>query len=276
MAFLKFIPTMTTGVVQTFGRFSRLAKPGLNWYIPIAQTITPVSNSLQEHKVPLNVRTQDKVFPDMDIHIQYRIQHENTEKALFKYMDPLGQMSTRTGNVVRQKVSRMSLDDIYESQVEIENGVLTEVGPWMEEGGITLESVQVLDIVPPRDVLAAMNEINASQRRMVAAKNDGEAHKIKEILQAEADARRKELQGEGIAGMRDNIISGWTESIKRMSDEWGTTPRETMEFVLRSLNFETMENMSKNDNTKVIFYDKMAGNVEESVRNGMIQANETK
>lgn len=34
-----------------------------------------------------------------------------------------------------------------------------------------------------------MNEINASQRRRIAAKNDGEAVKIKAVLLAEADAK---------------------------------------------------------------------------------------
>jgi regulator of protease activity HflC (stomatin/prohibitin superfamily) len=138
-------------------------------------------------------------------------------------------------------------------------------------GGYTIESVQVLDITPPQDVLDAMNEINASARRKVAAKNDGEAHKIKEVLQAEADSERKKLQGEGIAGMRDNIIGGWTESIRKMSEEWGTSPRETMSFVLRSLNFETMENMSRSPNTKVIFYDKNSG---EGLRNSLMEAHE--
>lgn len=42
----KFIPSMSTGVVQTFGKFSRLATPGLTFYIPIVQSINLVSNRL--------------------------------------------------------------------------------------------------------------------------------------------------------------------------------------------------------------------------------------
>jgi regulator of protease activity HflC (stomatin/prohibitin superfamily) len=43
----KFVPTMTTGVVQTFGKFSRLLSPGFNIYIPFVQTVNLVSNRLQ-------------------------------------------------------------------------------------------------------------------------------------------------------------------------------------------------------------------------------------
>ena len=50
-----------------------------------------------------------------------------------------------------------------------------------------------------------MNDINASERRKLAAQNDGEARKIKAVLMAEADAKEKELRGKGIASMRSNI-----------------------------------------------------------------------
>lgn len=54
----------------------------------------------------------------------------------------------------------------------------------MKEGGFTIESAQVRNIAPPEDVLKSMNEINASERRKLAAKNDGEAAKIKAVLLA--------------------------------------------------------------------------------------------
>ena len=75
----------------------------------------------------------------------------------------------------------------------------------MLEGGFTIESAQIRNITPPKDVLSAMNEINASERRKIAAKNDGEAAKIKAILLAEADAQEKSLRGKGVADMRNNI-----------------------------------------------------------------------
>ena len=43
----------------------------------------------------------------------------------------------------------------------------------------------------------------------IAAKNDGEATKIKAILVAQAEATEKELRGKGIASMRANITQGW-------------------------------------------------------------------
>lgn len=96
MSFFKFIPSMKTGVVQTFGKYSRLAYPGLRFYIPFIQTISLVSNKLSENQCKMQVRTADKVFPSVDISIQYRIHAEDSAKAFFELNDPENQMISYT------------------------------------------------------------------------------------------------------------------------------------------------------------------------------------
>lgn len=80
---LKIIPTMQTGVVQTFGRFSGLRSPGLTFYIPFLQNISLVSNRLSEKQCTMKVRTADKIFSELDITIQFRVKPEDTSKAFF-------------------------------------------------------------------------------------------------------------------------------------------------------------------------------------------------
>ena len=132
------------------------------------------------------------------------------------------------------------------------------MGPKMKEGGFTIDSSQVRNIQPSKDILTSMNEINASERRRIAAKNDGEAAKIKAVLMAEADAQEKSLRGKGVADMRNNITEGWAHSIAQMSKETGINPKDTLDFMIKVLQQETMETMSKNAGTKVIFVDKHA------------------
>jgi len=69
----RFIQSMNTGVVTTFGKYSRLAGPGLRFYLPIVQQMHIVSNRLCENHCNIVVRTSDKVFPKLDITIQYRV-----------------------------------------------------------------------------------------------------------------------------------------------------------------------------------------------------------
>jgi regulator of protease activity HflC (stomatin/prohibitin superfamily) len=183
----------------------------------------------------MTVRTADKVFPKLDISIQYRIKHEDSPKSLFELEDPLRQMSSYTDNIVRRTCSGMNLDELFESQSKLADDILNEAGPKMKEGGFTLESVQVKNILPPEEILKSMNEINASERRRTAAKYDGEASKIKAVLMAEADAQEKELRGKGIAAMRTNITEGWVHSVKEMSDKAGISPQEVLQFLTKIL-----------------------------------------
>jgi len=69
----RFIPTMRTGIVQTFGKFSKTVPPGLNFYIPFIQQVFVLSNQLFEMQFDMTVRTSDKVFPILNISLQYRI-----------------------------------------------------------------------------------------------------------------------------------------------------------------------------------------------------------
>lgn len=73
---------------------------------------------------------------------------------------------------------------------------------------------------------------------------------------AEADAQEKALRGKGVADMRNNITDGWAHSIAQMSKETGVSAKETLDFMYKVLQQETMETMSKHAGTKVIFVDK--------------------
>ena len=73
---------------------------------------------------------------------------------------------------------------------------------------------------------------------------------------AEADAQEKALRGKGVADMRNNITEGWAHSIAQMSKETGVSPKDTLDFMYKILQQETMETMSKYAGTKVIFVDK--------------------
>ena len=61
---------------------------------------------------------------------------------------------------------------------------------------------------PDAEVKQSMNEINAAQRKRVAAQELAEADKIKIVTAAEAEAEKDRLHGVGIAQQR-KAIGGW-------------------------------------------------------------------
>lgn len=272
----RFIPTATTGVCQTFGRFSDLRKPGLNFYIPIIQSITPVSNQIMNKNFKMRVKTRDNVFTDLHIGVQLQVKPEDTEKAFFSLDDPAEQIDTYVQNVVRSKVPGMKLDELFESQGDIGAAVRDELDVKIGDYGYTIVDTLVNDISPDPEVMKAMNAINASERMKEAAKNEAEAEYIRKVREAEADRDRKILQGEGISGQRLAILKGLQEGVEDMSTSLNMSPEQVSEFVLRIQNMDMMEMIGTSPNAKTVFMDSASGSgdkdLKAQIRKGVMEA----
>lgn len=250
----RFIPTASTGVKQTFGKFSKLASPGINFYIPFLQSITEVSNRVQQNTITLErVKTLDNVFASVEIALQTQIEKANVERAFFSLSDPREQTTTFVENVVRAKVPEMTLDDLFAQQDTVGNTIQSELGQKLSDYGITLVSSQVKNITPDYSVARAMNEINRTERLKIAAKNEADAEYIRSVRQAEADRDRKRLQGEGVAQQRMAILQGYEESIGGMADALDISHSEVLEFVKLTQTLDTYQTIGSTSNTKTIF-----------------------
>lgn len=184
----RFIKTADTGVKQTFGKFTGLCEPGLNFYIPGIQQITPVSNKVIEKVFILSVKTKDNVFTDLHLSIQLQIKAEDTKKAYFSLGDPRDQIASYVQNVVRSHTPKMTLDELFESQSDISNSVSEHLQSKMSDYGYTILDTLINDIVPAHIVSDSMNQINASERLKVAAKNEAE---IMHLIAQEKDHEKK-------------------------------------------------------------------------------------
>lgn len=231
--FFKFIQTSCTGVVQTFGKYTGSVGPGLRFFFPIIQTITPVSNRLKQETFQFEAKTKDNVFTQLGIAIQYRIKPSDTEKAFFSLANPVDQIDSYVENVIRSKVPSLKLDELFESQDSICQSVSEKLSRNMGEHGFTIENTLVTAIDPDPEVKRSMNAINAAERLKEAAKNEADAYYIKEVRKAEADMKRKDLQCQGISALRGNIMKGYDDGIRGMAERTDMSPLDIIRFVER-------------------------------------------
>jgi regulator of protease activity HflC (stomatin/prohibitin superfamily) len=269
--FFKFISTSTTGVLQTFGKFTKTVGPGLQLYVPFIQKITPVSNRLTQDTFKFEVKTKDNVFATLELAVQYKISPDNTEKAFFSLDDPKKQIDAYIENVVRSRTPRMKLDELFESQNDICRSVSEELSGKMKDYGYTIENTLVTGINPATAVKEAMNNINASERLMEAARNEADAQFIKKVREAEADRDRKELQGKGIALQRRAIFEGYEVGVQNMANTLGLSPQQIIDFITKVQHLDTLEGIGKSSNAKTIFIQHEPQN---SISNKFMQANE--
>jgi regulator of protease activity HflC (stomatin/prohibitin superfamily) len=248
------VETAQVAIVQRLGKFARVAGPGLNWKTPFLETVVRrLSMKVQQFDVQVETKTQDNVFVQIPVSIQYKIIPEGVESAFYKLSDPVKQIESMVYNVVLGHVPKMKLDDTFLNQADIAGDLRDNLDASMKEYGYSIVKVLISDIVPDQKVKAAMNDINAAQREREATVSRAETNKMLLVKQAEAEAESKRLQGEGIANQRKAIIAGLKDSVEDFAKTVpGSTPQDVMQLVLMTQYFDTLKDIAANDHSNTI------------------------
>jgi len=244
----------TAAILERFGRFLRIAQPGLNFRVPGVDRIVKRMNlRVQQLDVTVETKTEDNVFVHVIVAVQYFVLPAKVFDAHYKLSDPHGQITAFVFDVVRARVPRIKLDDLFEKKDEIADAVKSELAHVMDDFGYGIVKALVTDIDPDAKVKEAMNEINAAQRLRVAAAEKGEAERILRVKAAEAEAQSKALQGKGIADQRRAIVEGLRESVEDFrSGVPGATAQDVMNLVLMTQYFDTLKELGLASRTNTI------------------------
>lgn len=229
-------------LVERFGRFVKVAGPGLNFKFPFIESVAGrVTHRVRELEIKVESKTKDDVFVDLLIAVQFYVKedHEAVKAAFYRLSNPQQQISSYVFDTVRALVPDMPVDHVFSEKDKIAAAVKDRLQDIMDEFGYTILQSLVNDIQPDPTVKEAMNKVNASARLKEAAKNEAEAKKIRTIAEAEAEARAKELQGVGIARQRLAIANGLKESVAACS-EAGISPEEATKMVLLTQHYDTV------------------------------------
>ena len=236
------VQQQTSAIIERFGRFARIAGPGLRWKLPLVDRIAgQVSHRVQELEIKVESKTKDDVFVDLLIAVQYFVPEsdEAVRSAFYRLTNPRQQISSYVFDTVRALVPDMAVDHVFAEKDKIALAVKERLQETITQFGFTIMQTLVNDIQPDATVKEAMNKVNASARLREAAKNEAEAQKIRVIAQAEAEARAKELQGVGIARQRLAIANGLKESVQTCA-EAGISPEEATKMVLLTQHYDTV------------------------------------
>jgi regulator of protease activity HflC (stomatin/prohibitin superfamily) len=249
------VSTAQVAVITRFGKFLRVAEPGLNWKSPFFDSVSGVV-SLRVNQITLTMetKTKDNVFVTIPISVQNWVRPEKVYDAYYKLANPVAQIQSYVEQVILGHVPGMTLDEVFASQSSIAQAVKQELDADMAGFGYEIVNVLVTDIIPDAKVKSAMNDINAAQREQVAANARGEAEKILVVKKAEAEAESKALQGQGIANQRKAIIEGLQVSIEQFQKVVeGASAREVMQLVMVTQYFDTLKSIGESDRTNTLF-----------------------
>ena len=249
------VNTAEVAVITRFGKFLRVAQPGLNWKMPIIDSVAGrISLRVNQINLTMETKTKDNVFVTIPISVQNRVRPEKAYDAFYRLSNPAQQIQAYVEQVILGHVPGMTLDEVFATQSGIAAAVKQELDADMAAFGFEIVNVLVTDIIPDAKVKSAMNDINAAQREQVAANARGEAEKILVVKKAEAEAESKALQGQGIANQRKAIIEGLRGSIEQFrSAVADVTTAEVMQMVMVTQYFDTIKSIGELDKTNTLF-----------------------
>jgi regulator of protease activity HflC (stomatin/prohibitin superfamily) len=259
------VKTAQAAVITRFGKFLRVAEPGLNWKVPLFDSVAgTMSLRVNQITLTMETKTKDNVFVTIPISVQNQVRPDKVFDAFYKLADPTAQIKSYVEQVILGHVPGMTLDEVFASQSSIALAVKKELDADMSAFGYEIVNVLVTDIVPDEKVKSAMNDINAAQREQVAANARGEAEKILVVKKAEAEAESKALQGQGIANQRKAIIEGLQSSIEQFQKVVeGASAKEVMQLVMVTQYFDTLKAIGESGKSNTLFLSHSPGAVKD-------------
>lgn len=234
-------------VIERFGKFVRIMRPGLNFKIPfIERAAGKMDMRTQQLVVSAETKTKDNVFVAVKVAVQYFVLPEKVYDAFYKLEDPSKQITAYVLDTIRAQIPTLTLDAVFEKKESIATAVKLELTQGMDDFGYSIVTALLVDIDPNENVKASMNEINAQTRLREAAAQKAEGEKVIKVKNAEAEAEAKALQGKGVAEQRKHIIEGLKETAAGMAGELGISATEVMSLILMTQYFDTIRESGAN------------------------------
>ncbi|HGI5019840.1 TPA: SPFH domain-containing protein [Streptococcus agalactiae] len=251
---LYVVKQQTVAIIERFGKYQKTATSGIHIRVPLGidKIAARVQLRLLQSEIIVETKTKDNVFVTLNIATQYRVNENNVTDAYYKLIKPEAQIKSYIEDALRSSVPKLTLDELFEKKDEIALEVQHQVAEEMSTYGYIIVKTLITKVEPDAEVKQSMNEINAAQRKRVAAQELANADKIKIVTAAEAEAEKDRLHGVGIAQQRKAIVDGLADSIQELKDANVTlTEEQIMSILLTNQYLDTLNTFAINGNQTI-------------------------
>ncbi|HEP6524695.1 TPA: SPFH domain-containing protein [Streptococcus pyogenes] len=274
---LYVVRQQSVAIVERFGRYQKTATSGIHIRLPfgIDKIAARVQLRLLQSEIIVETKTKDNVFVTLNVATQYRVNEQNVTDAYYKLMKPESQIKSYIEDALRSSVPKLTLDELFEKKDEIALEVQHQVAEEMSTYGYIIVKTLITKVEPDAEVKQSMNEINAAQRKRVAAQELANADKIKIVTAAEAEAEKDRLHGVGIAQQRKAIVDGLAESIQELKEaNISLNEEQIMSILLTNQYLDTLNTFAAKGN-QTLFLPNTPSGVED-IRTQVLSALKTK
>lgn len=265
---IRIVPQAYAVVLERLGAYKATWGTGIHFKVPFIERVARRVN-LKEQVVdfpPQPVITKDNVTMQIDTVVFFQI----TDPKLFTYgvENPIMAIENLTATTLRNIIGDMELDQTLTSREVINTNMRATLDVATDPWGIKVNRVELKNILPPSQIVDAMEKQMKAERErreailkaegekkssiLVAEGNkqsailDAEAEKQAAILRAEAEKEKMIREAEGQAEAILKVQQAKAEGI-RLIKEAGAD-----QSVLTLKSFETLEKVADGQATKII------------------------
>lgn len=255
------VPEGQTGVVTTFGAYSKSTMPGINWHLPAPIQDVELVDVSSVRTAEIGMRgttdrlrealmlTDDENIVDVQFNVQYRIKPETGAKDyFFNTRAPDASVTQAAESAMREVVGRKAMDSVlFESKAEIAEAVRNSMQAMLDRysTGIEVMSVAIQNAQPPQQVQAAFNDaVKAGQDRERQI-NLGEAYMNAVIPKAQGTASRLKEEAEGYKARVVETARGDADRFTSVYTEYAKAPQVTRDRIYVDAMRDIYQNVTK-------------------------------
>ncbi|MEM7620793.1 MAG: SPFH domain-containing protein [Pseudomonadota bacterium] len=242
------VPESKIFVIEQFGRFRRVLKPGLNFLIPLLEKVAHRVDIL-ERQIPtkkLSVITQDNVEIELEVSVFYRI--VSAEYSVYRIKDVEGAISVTTSSIIRAACGELQFDEIQSRREYLNHKIKEDVSEATQIWGIEITRTEMLEVRVDESTRQAMRrQITAArEKRAAILKAEGERKALEldaeaELFRAKKDAEAKQIAAEAEA----NATAMISEAIAKKG-------RYAADFEIMKRKVDAIRELATSKNTKIL------------------------
>ncbi|MBV9883278.1 MAG: SPFH/Band 7/PHB domain protein [Sphingomonadaceae bacterium] len=247
--------------IEHFGRFTTVARPGFNYFLPFFYRVGRKVNMMEQVlDIPgQEIITKDNAMVAVDGVVFFQVL--DAAKAAYEVSDlylAILQLSTTN---LRTVMGSMDLDETLSKRDEINARLLSVVDQATEAWGVKITRVEVRDIRPPADIVNAMGRQMKAEREKRAVILEAEGLRASAILKAEGEKQSAILSAEGTreaafrsAEARERAAQAEATATQLVSDAIEKGSGQAINYFIAQKYVEAVGMFARSPNAKTILF----------------------